>query len=60
MTTKELIKLLQEQDPDGNGEIILGKIYKSCTIFIKKEKGLGYIAWNESDGKLKNAIYNEM
>ena len=32
MTTKELIKLLQQLDPDGNKEVVFGGEYEKETI----------------------------
>ena len=37
MTTKELIKLLQENDPDGNKEVVFcGEYYKEAIIGVEK------------------------
>ena len=51
MTTKELIKLLQEQDPDGNHYLSVSKNeYGHNTIWINFPDGLSkYISWT-TDG----------
>lgn len=43
MTTKELIKLLQEKDPDGNKEVVF------CNEYNNRETITGVETYNDSE-----------
>lgn len=54
MTTKELIKRLQEIDPDGNLDWHASNIYCSNNLYHNEEI---FISWEDTDGNEQNYLF---